>query len=714
MKTRIVFVLMSLSALAMFDRAACGQAILETSNLRLEIGANGDVQSLVAGPSGTEYLHAAPDKLAFVSCNKQSFPASRVTLEGDKLVVGFAKANVTATYRVIKKPEYVAVELLSVEGEPVEGIDLLQIKIKRLPYLGSWINVAYDDGFGICLCAGNIQTRAGMSRGKDYVQLKASAHKEVRLAGTVAVLFGCRDPKDKFLDVMEVVERDFHMPMGARHRRSPVQKYSYLWASPTTKDVDEYIKWARRGGFRMILFSYGSYARGAGHFRWNSRYPGGMADLKKVTDAIRAAGLKLGLHIHYNKAHKSDPYVTPVPDDRLHKVRTFTLAAAIDEKADTLLVNENPEGCTLDDRRRILKAGGELISYEKYTTEPPFRFTGCRRGHLNTKPAAHQAGSQVGLLNVDTWPIFIRFDQDTDIQDETARRIARVFKETGPYDMVYFDGAEDVHQPYWYHVANAQYRVFRHFQPEPPVCEGAAAGHFSWHMLSRSNAHDSVAPDGMKEFCRKAPCRGAPAKALNFSRINFGWLHGFGRSPTNYIGPDVLEYVLSRGAIWDCPFSMTINPAQLKANPRTEDCFDVIKIWEDARINNKLTDAQRQELKNLDREHHLFINEEGRHELVALDEIPVAGGLFKAFGFCRAGRPDDTYLLIWAVGPQADLVLPGVADRLVAMRPFGNRLTVKVEGKNAVLPIAGRTYLVFAGTEVEQVRALVGKRQSGL
>jgi hypothetical protein len=511
---------------------------------------------------------------------------------------------------------------------------------------------------------------------------------------------------------MEIVERDFDMPAGAANRRSPIQKYSYLWVTPTADDIHEYIKWAKRGGFRMMLLSYTAFSRGVGHFAWNSRYPNGMADLKKVTDAVRSAGLKLGLHIHYNKALKSDAYVTPVPDDRLHKVRTFTFATAVDTKADVIPVNENPKGCTRDDKRRILKAGTELIAYEAFTTEPPFQFTGCRRGHLNTTAAAHRAGSEVSLLNVDTWPIFIRFDQNTDIQDETADRIGEIFRQTGPYDMVYFDGAEDVHAPFWFHCANAQWRVFRHFQPAPPVCEAASNTHFSWHMISRGNAYDSVAPDKMKEFCRKAPCRGAASRALNFSRLEFGWLHGFGRSPDNYIGPDVLEYVISRGAAWDCPFSMTVNTSQLAANPRTEDCFDLIKLWEEARIENRLSDEQRKMLKELDQEHHLLVNEQGEHELVAIDEIAdVAGGLFKAYRFHRAADPNSTYIIIWCTRRQTDLLLPVATDQLVVMRPFGTPLPVQTVGKKARLTISDRCYLVLKGMTADQASQLLATAQ---
>ncbi|MFQ6035568.1 MAG: hypothetical protein ACE5NM_06935 [Sedimentisphaerales bacterium] len=739
------------------------EVIFQTSTLRLEIADNGILQSLTAKPSGTEYSWLVkPGPIAKVYRGGktfdttgiefeahrgyfedrapayhggQSFSASSVKSTGGKMTVQFGKANVTATYEVIKTSHYLAFKLLKLAGGPINRIDLLMLRIRKLPYLGTWIDVAYDDHFGICLCAGNIKTYAGMNQHTDYVELRAIAEKNVAFVGTTAVLFGCRDPKNNFLEVMEDVEHDFNMPAGASRRRSPIQKYSYLWAlRPTADNVDQYIELAKRCGLRMILFSYKAFTKGAGHFVWNSQYPHGMADLKKVTDAIRSAGLKLGLHIHYSKAHKTDPYVTPVPDDRFHKVRTFAFARDVDSKAKVIAVNENPKGCILDDGRRILKAGKELIAYTNFTTEPPYQFIGCERGHLKTTATAHKAGEKLELLDVDDWHVFIRFDQNTDIQDEVAQRIGEIFNQTGPYDMVYFDGAEDVHAPFWYNVANAQYRVFRQFKTEPAVCEAAMNSHFGWHMMSRSNAYD-VSSQHVKNFCYHVSCRTAPVRALDFTRIEFGWIFGL----YDYMGPDVLEYVLSRGAAWDCPFSIRTTPEQVAAHPRKEDCLDVIKLWEDARINNKLTDVQRQKLRTVDpnqhqfvkiwevvktkpwidlwskteftdQQHHLFINEHGEHELVAIDEIPnVANGFFKAYSFRRRTQPDDCYVLIWAVAGEAELLLPITANRLTVMRPFGTGVTAKTKDGKAVVPVSSRRYLVFSNMSVEQVRQILHK-----
>ena len=58
--------------------------------------------------------------------------------------------------------DYLAFELLAVEGEPIDRIEFLRLNVRRLPRLGQWVNAAYDDRFGVCLCGGNLQTNIEM------------------------------------------------------------------------------------------------------------------------------------------------------------------------------------------------------------------------------------------------------------------------------------------------------------------------------------------------------------------------------------------------------------------------------------------------------------------------------------------------------------------------------------------------------------------------
>jgi hypothetical protein len=440
-----------------------------------------------------------------------------------------------------------------------------------------------------------------------------------------------------------------------------------------------------------------------------------------------------------------------VPDDRLHQVRRFTLAEAIDTETGTIEVNENPDGSTLDDERRILKIGDELVEYENYTTSPPFGFTGCRRGILGTTPGSYRKGELLGLLNVDTWPRFVRYDQNTDIQDETARRIAEIYHRTGPYELVYFDGAEDVHEPFWYHVASAQHRVFQLLQPPPPVCEAALYTHSSWHMITRSNAYDTIVPGaGMKDFCRLMPCPTAAERVKDFSRIDFGWLGKFGGKENDFPGPDVFEYVASRAAAWDCPLSLHVSLEEIAKNPRREDCFAAMKIWEDARLGNKLSKEQRKSLENVRpehahyvrcylqrgtwnryvtgqdltdaqrailadrREHHLFVNESGDYELVEIEEIPdLCDGRVKALTFHRGRSPGTAFVVIWAARVDVNLEIPLRGERPTAMRPFGTKKPLTVAGEKIEVSVSDRQYLAFPETTREEVVKMLRAAKHG-
>ena len=203
------------------------------------------------------------------------------------------------------------------------------------------------------------------------------------------------------------------------------------------------------------------------------------------------------------------------------------------------------------------------------------------------------------------------------------------------------------------------------------------------------------------------------------------------------MGPDVLEYVLSRGAAWNCPFSLRLSLADAAAHPRADDCFDTIKLWEDARIAGKLTDTQRTILQTLDpkeyryvkvwpalfapqwidawskkpfsdQEHHLFRNERGEYELVPIREVPaVAAGRVKAFTFKRLTQPDDTYAVLWANQGEVNLTLPVSPERLTVMRPFGTQLPIEKKEPSVVVPVGSRRYLRLAGMGTEQAMQIL-------
>ena len=73
-------------------------------------------------------------------------------------------------------------------------------------------------------------------------------------------------------------------------------------------------------------------------------YPNGHASVRAMIDKLHAAGIAAGLHTYSFLMDKSCPWVTPVPDPRLGKDATFTLATAVSDVEADVPVREDTSG----------------------------------------------------------------------------------------------------------------------------------------------------------------------------------------------------------------------------------------------------------------------------------------------------------------------------------------------------------------------------------
>lgn len=705
--------------------------VIENAEFRLVIGRDARALSLLHKPSGQECLQKGVSTPVFsltqfrpydnenfltYPAKPKTFDADTVYWVGEDLVVGFEREYHLATIGLKVTDDYIAFTLKEIDyvidkigvkrKTEIDEFTLLQLPVRDRGNFGEWLNVSWDNDLAVNILATDPYARIDAQAEKGYHLLQAGMETRVKLMNVGAALIATST--DSLLYRIDRVERDFNLPRGVQSRQSEAYKYSYYELRDVTpENIDENIAFARQGGFRAMVIYYPDFAESMGHFSWNSDYPNGMADLQEVTRKITEAGMISGFHIHYSKASKNDLYVTPVPDPRLNLERIFTLAGSIDAHSDRIPVEENPEGCTLEDERRILKLGNELVAYTGYTTTPPYQFTGCQRGELSTKNARFERGFKFGLLDVDTWPRFIRFDQYNSIQQEVAERLGKIYTEAG-FRFVYFDGAEDVNPPYWHTVSKSQLTVYDCLHPEPLFSEGAIKSHFGWHILSRGNAFDIFAPELVKKGVQRYQAPAARYIAQDFTSINFGWVDYKAPGPATIgMQPDMFEYICSRGAAWDCPISLVANLGHLKNHPRTADNLEVIRRWEEARINNFFSDEQKSQLQNLDQEHTLLMNEKGDLELVSTEFISNAARGnqdIRAFTFTR---DDKTWVTYWHCRDQAELVLPVSPGEMQLFEELDKEVPVQDFGGNAVVPVGKRRYLAFS-LSPEKVAEIVG------
>jgi hypothetical protein len=721
--------------------------IIENAQMRLVIAGNGTARSLTYKPTGTECL--VPDrgvpistvteprpyqnevKLAYPN-RRTTFRSCSVRQEGDRLIIGYELIPWAATVRVRVTDNYLAFTLesfhltepygITMTEPPIAEMWFLRLPVRELGHWGDWLNVMWNEQVAVNVLAAEPATNADSEAGDGYRTLQAGTDAQVQLTGVTAVLIACATPD--LLDRIAAVETDYGLPSGVASRRRDLYTASYYWtASVTPANVDEHIHYARLGGFRLMSIYYPAFLASRGYRlignydQYRPEYPNGKADLRAMLTRIKAAGITPGCHFLHSHIGRESKYVTPVPDRRLNLLRVFTLARPLSETDTTIYIQQNPLHATMAPDRRVLKIGTELVSYEGFTTIPPYTFYGCERGIDRTTVNAQPEGALFGLLDVSEFgATSVYLDQYSDLQDEVAAGIADLWD--AGFEFIYFDGSEGVNPPFWYHVAGAQYRVFRQLTPEPLFAEGAAKTHFSWHLLTGGNAFDVFSPESLKAETLRHPCREAPRMRDNFTRLNFGWL-GYWLPAESTVGtqPDQLEFVTSKAAAWDCPVSIQAEPRVLAQHPRTADNFEVLRRWEDVRARQWLTDEQKTQLRHPDQEFTLLLDERGDFELVPCDRVENASGGCReviAYTFERQGT---AYAVYWHIAADGLLELPLRPEQIEVRQGLNEAAATPTPGEGghaAVVPLGRRRYLKALGLgRAELIAALQQARTAG-
>ena len=692
---------------SLFCNDTCSKSediVFENDSCRFVIGSDARPKSLKVKPSGEELLDVSEgmplfsvtqdrpfnNELKLVFPNEQTtYQAKSVRREGEFLIVDFEYVTYSAKIRVVNSSCYLRFELvdfilgpkgtdqLEMTYPPVKSMRIVNLPVRLRGRSGGWMNVEWNDDAAVSLMGTEPYTWVGSEMRSSVRHLYADAHRNLKLRGASVALIASETPR--FLDTVGAMERSLGLPLGVESRRDPRLNASIYWSSGVTpKTVDDHIAMAKKGGFRMMLIYYPAVCKGAqkdggyggiADYELRDEYVNGISSLTEMLNKIKAAGITPGLHVLQTFIGFKTRYVTPVADPRLNLTRHFTLAKPLDLEGGELHVFEDPSNCPTNVKSRVLAFGGELISYEGYTTERPYKFTGVKRGHLNTKVVPHPYGQIGGILDVCEFGGYSCYiDQNTDLQDEVAAKIAKIYD--AGFEFMYCDGSEGVNVPQGIHVPNAQYRVWKQLGKKPIFTEGAAKGHFGWHLQAGANAFDVFPPEIFKAMIVRWPQYEAPIMRHDFTRVNFGWwgLYQPGqkvkltdRAPyrtVKSIGTqyDMWEFGTSRAAAWDCPVTIQFYPANVRKHPRGDDLMEVMRRWEDVRAKGWLTAEMKEALKSPTQEHHLYVNEKGEYELFEMEMLPAPEKApnTRAFIFERGGKRMIAY---WHMNASAKLAV---------------------------------------------------------
>ena len=636
-RTRLGWVVCGLAAVFAGNRAGLAEAqpevpiVLENECAKYVIAANGQNLHFIDRRTGTDYC-AASAKSCFARVTKggKEHKPAAVSYADGRLTATFDSAGVTAVIKATIEKRYFVFEVVSVRGADVERLRLLDLAFK--------LKGTFEEPFAACAVALNLKTKVQGLPGLMRLA-RAECFPRFGFTGAEVALVGC--PTGELRDVLqEVVSAAPDLPHssigGPWALDAPINRGSYLFnfGGLSEETVDEWIRLAQRLGITQIDFHGGRSFR-FGDCRPNPKtYPKGRASFKAVIDKLHAAGIAAGLHTYAQFIDKRCPWVTPVPDPRLGKDATFTLAEALTSESVVVPVVESTENMSAITGSFVrnsvtLHVDDELITYSGVSKEPPYAFTGCKRGACGTGVAPHAKGAKAHHLR----ECFGRFvpDGDSTLYAEVAAKTAEMFNECG-FDMMYLDaldGSDAVagRQYSWHYAAKFVFEIWKRLE-RPALTEASTFPHHLWFVRSRAGAWDHPVRSHKKFI--DVHCGANENYRRRFLPTHLGWwaFKTWGGAQTEPTFADDIEYLCGKCIGNGCGLSiMGINPSNVSNIPALPRLATIMRRYENLRHANYFTDAVKEKLRVPGDEYTLTQSPEGEWQFRAVqyDKHKVEG-----------------------------------------------------------------------------------------
>ncbi len=496
--------------------------VLASKSFRYVVSPGGVNLAFVDAAGGDNYVRPEPSSpVARVKIADRWHNAVSAAPEGDRFSLGFADTAATVTLAVATHPRHLVLKVVAASDE----VDELQ-----------WINLSLtlkgnlEESFAACALALNIQTNVPGLPGPSS-RLAASCVRRFGVVGAAVAIVG--SPTAEFRDALKeaVLASDTlpHSPVGGPWAMdAPINRASYLFATPTEENVEEIIRTLKSIGFNQVQIHGGRGSYRFGDCVPNSRlYPNGVASVKAVIDRLHEEGIYAGMHPYAFFIDKATPWVTPVPNPGLAAAATFTLAADLPTDAEVVPVVESTDKVSTITgffvRNSVtLRIGEELITFSGATKEAPYAFTQCKRGALGTTPAAHPAGSKAYQLK-ECFGLFVP-DPDSPLFTEVIDANARFFNECG-FDTLYQDAldGEDVlggRENSWHYGTKYIWELWKRLK-RPAAMEYSTFHHHLWALRSRHGAWDHPTRAHQQFIDQHVAANGHNARM--FLPSNLGW-----------------------------------------------------------------------------------------------------------------------------------------------------------------------------------------------
>ena len=651
--------------------------VYQAGNLTIGFDSEGKITDLKDSKNNIQYAYTNTDPKSILAIrvnDELEYPASfEIKEDEEAILLSYPKNGVEATVNVIKKERYLTLELTSITKE--KEIELVlwgpfETNIKET--VGETVGVVRNTDFAIGIQALNKRTLGGYpsmeddstpsfdifgttslvdisdslnilyrghtalpkeygsslqaytrNRDKERV-IKAMGHdhyvapafKDEGIVGSKIALFGCEP--EEVLNTLEAIELGEGLPHptidGVWSKRAVSATSAYLIQDFSTATIDDAIALTKKAGLQYLYHS-GPFLNW-GHFDLHEKaFPDNWESMKECVDKAKQAGIKLGAHTLSNFITSNDPYVSPIPDERLAKVGSSVLVNNIDEQEKNIEIKDPTFFNQMSNNSlHAVVIGEEIIRYESVSETAPWVLLDCQRGAFGTRASSHKKADKISKLVDHAYKTFLT---NMELGIEMSTRIADLYNQTG-LKQISFDGLEGNYSTgmgaygellfvdAWYN--NLEAEVKNNY-----IMDASRPGHYFWHMFTRMNWGEPWYA-GFRESQTSYRLLNQDYFRRNFIPCMLGWF-----SMRDNTSLEDIEWMLARSAAFDAGYALVTSVDLVDKNGFGDEILEKIKEWEKARLGGAFSVAQKKRMENIKDEFSLVKLTENSWNLIPYD-----------------------------------------------------------------------------------------------